>query len=84
MKYSNLAVNMSSVSPLLKEDGEPYKIAVLIPTINNALELDIVLERLSKQTYPDFCGVYVWEYFNCPPEQNHPEKWCETISKLIN
>ena len=45
---------MSEVSPLLKEDGDPYKIAILIPTINNADELDIVLERLSKQTYPDF------------------------------
>ncbi|MDP6870038.1 MAG: glycosyltransferase [Candidatus Poseidoniaceae archaeon] len=45
---------MSEVSPLLKEDGEPYKVAVLIPTINNADELDIVLERLSKQTYNEF------------------------------
>ena len=45
---------MADVKPLLKEDGEPYKVAVLIPTINNADELDIVLERLSKQTYPDF------------------------------
>ena len=43
-----------SVSPLLKEDGKAFKIAVLIPTINNAEELDIVLERLSKQTYSDF------------------------------
>ena len=43
-----------SVSPLLKEDGEAFKIAVLIPTINNADELDIVLERLSKQSYSDF------------------------------
>ena len=44
---------MADVKPLLKEDGTPYKVAVLIPTINNADELDIVLERLSKQTYPD-------------------------------
>ena len=43
-----------SVDPLLKDDGAPFKIAVLIPTINNADELDIVLERLSKQTYSDF------------------------------
>ena len=41
-------------SVLLKDDGQPYKAAVLIPTINNADELDIVLERLSKQTYPHF------------------------------
>ena len=42
------------VEPLLKEDGQAYKAAVLIPTINNAEELSIVLERLSKQTYPHF------------------------------
>ena len=42
------------VEPLLKEDGEAYKAAILIPTINNADELSIVLERLSKQTYPHF------------------------------
>ena len=38
---------MADVKPLLKEDGTPYKVAVLIPTINNADELDIVLERLT-------------------------------------
>ena len=42
------------IPQLLKEDGTPYSAAVLIPTINNADELDIVLERLSKQTYPHF------------------------------
>ena len=44
----------ASVEPLLKDGGQPFKAAVLIPTINNADELDIVLERLSKQTYPHF------------------------------
>ena len=39
-----------AVAPLNKPDGEPFKVAVLIPTINNADELGIVLERLSKQT----------------------------------
>ena len=43
-----------TVPVLLKDDGTPYKTAVLIPTINNADELDIVLERLGKQTYPHF------------------------------
>jgi glycosyltransferase involved in cell wall biosynthesis len=41
------------VEPVLKEDGTPYKVAILIPTINNADELDIVLDRLSQQSYPD-------------------------------
>ena len=44
----------ANVEPLLKDDGQPYTAAVLIPTINNADELEIVLERLSKQTYPHF------------------------------
>ena len=43
-----------TVPVLLKEDGTPYKTAVMIPTINNADELDIVLERLGKQTYASF------------------------------
>ena len=41
------------VDPVLKEDGTPYKVAILIPTINNADELAIVLDRLTQQTYPD-------------------------------
>jgi glycosyltransferase involved in cell wall biosynthesis len=40
------------VEQVLKEDGTPYKVAILIPTINNADELDIVLNRLTQQTYP--------------------------------
>ena len=54
MKVSGMARSMGDVSPLLKEDGTPFKIAVLIPTINNADELDIVLGRLAQQTYSDF------------------------------
>ena len=41
------------VEQVLKEDGTPYKVAILIPTINNADELDTVLNRLTQQTYPD-------------------------------
>ena len=41
------------VEPLLKDDGTPYKVAILIPTINNADELEIVLDRLAQQTYPN-------------------------------
>ena len=40
------------VEPVLKEDGTPFKVAILIPTINNADELAIVLDRLTQQTYP--------------------------------
>ena len=50
---------MADIAPLLKEDGEPFKVAVLIPTINNAVELEIVLERLSKQTYSDLSLIHI-------------------------
>jgi len=43
-----------TAEPVLGPDGLPYRVAVLIPTINNADELDGVLERLGRQTYPDF------------------------------
>ena len=39
---------MGEVEQVLKEDGTPYKVGILIPSINNADELDIVLERLTK------------------------------------
>ena len=40
------------VEPVLKEDGTPFKVAILIPTINNADELAIVLDRLTEHTGP--------------------------------
>ena len=43
-----------TAEPVVGPDGLPYRVAVLIPTINNADELDGVLERLGRQTYPDF------------------------------
>ena len=60
------------VEPLLKDDGQPYKAAVLIPTINNADELDIVLERLSKQTYPHFEII-----ISDSKSKDHTKKVCE-------
>ena len=50
---------MTVTEPLLGPDGTPVRVTVLIPTINNADELDIVLDRLGKQTYPHFDVVIV-------------------------
>ena len=50
---------MTMTEPLLGPDGTPVRVTVLIPTINNADELDIVLDRLGKQTYPHFDVVIV-------------------------
>ena len=37
-----------------------------------------------KNKYPDFCGVFNWEYFNSPPNPDeNPNLWCETIIKKV-
>ena len=64
------------------ENGyDPKKIVCgMISSISN---FDEALNQLKliKKTYPDFGGVFVWEYFNCPPDRTHPEKWSEMIEK---
>ena len=39
-RASRLSMGESETVPVLLKDGTPYKTAVLIPTINNADELD--------------------------------------------
>lgn len=46
---------MTATPPVQRgPDGQPLRTVVLIPTINNADQLDVVLEALSRQTYPHF------------------------------
>ena len=45
---------VGTAEPVLGPDGQPYRVAVLVPTINNADELDGVLARLMRQTYPSY------------------------------
>lgn len=49
-------------------------------TFGNALQ---ELRKI-KYKYNSFGGIFVWEYFNCPPgSPEHPEDWCEIIYKII-
>ena len=45
---------VGTAEQVLGPDGQPYRVAVLVPTINNADELDGVLARLMRQTYPAY------------------------------
>jgi hypothetical protein len=45
---------IGSAEPVVGPDGQPYSVAILVPTINNAEELDGVLGRLMRQTYPSY------------------------------
>lgn len=37
-----------------------------------------------KNVYNDFGGVFVWEYFNCPPDPKNHSKWSIKINSYIN
>jgi len=45
---------------------------------NNALK---ELKKI-KNKYPDFKGVYDWEYFNAPPNNNDPSEWSRLIKSI--
>ena len=34
-----------------------------------------------KDTYPDFSGIYDWEYLNAPPDNNDPSKWAQLMKQ---
>ena len=67
------------VEQVLKEDGTPYKVAILIPTINNADELDIVLNRLTQQTYQ---GIEI--VISDSKSKDHTKDVCEKYLSLIH
>ena len=35
-------------------------------------------------TYPTMCGVYDWEYFNAPPDDNDCSSWCKLMKRCHN
>ena len=47
---------------------------------NNLKELQKI-----KAKYPNFGGVFIWEYYNAPPDgEKDPSEWCIEISKILN
>ena len=33
--------------------------------------------------YPDFLGVFNWEYFDSPPDPQHPSKWSQLMYNAL-
>lgn len=48
-------------------------------TFENAL---VEVKRI-KEKYPNFGGVFNWEYFDSPPDKNHPEEWASEMYKVV-
>ena len=34
-----------------------------------------------KDKYPNFRGIYDWEYLNAPPDNNDPSKWAQLMKQ---
>ena len=48
---------------------------------------DTILKNISllKKKYPNFGGVFIWEYFNAPPgNEEHPEIWSEKMASILH
>ena len=43
-----------------------------------------VVKSLYYKYKGDFGGVYIWEYFNAPPDTQNQNKWAEDISNILN
>jgi len=37
-----------------------------------------------KQKYPNFGGVFNWEYFSSPPDPNIPSEWAVEMNNVIH
>jgi hypothetical protein len=44
--------------------------------------LEVVKKIYTK--YPDFSGVYDWEYIHAPPNKDDPSEWCRHMKKISN
>ncbi len=66
-------------------NGYPSEKAV-IGMENGSIDFNNVMNTVKeiKEKYPNFGGVYDWEYWNAPPGgKTHPEDWCFQISKIL-
>ena len=65
------------------ENGyEPNKIVFGMISSNanyNNFENSVQEIKKIKEIYPNFGGVYIWEYFNSPPDPKHPYLWSKII-----
>ena len=49
--------------------------------VREAANYDQALDEIKKikDKYPDFSGVFDWEYINAPPDKNDPSQWSRLI-----
>lgn len=65
------------------ENGYPANKIVMGMIFDQHLDDNLEEIKLIKKAYPDFGGVFNWEYFDAPPDPVHPNKWCELVYHFL-
>jgi hypothetical protein len=66
------------------ENGYPANKIVMGMIFDQDLDDNLEEIKKIKKAYPDFGGVFNWEYFDSPPDPEHPNKWCELVNHFLD
>lgn len=66
-------------------NGYPPKKIVMGMIYSQNLDIIVNQVKIIKEKYPDFLGVFIWEYFKAPPNAPaHPEHWGQLMKSIVN
>ena len=71
--------NIETYNQIIQNNYKPEQI--IIGMDSNMIDFTNALQEITKikQKYPNFCGVFVWEYCNAPPDKTDHSKWITNI-----
>lgn len=69
---------------IIKNGYDPKKVVFGMISSQDFDNVTCVVKNLFKKYKSDFGGVYVWEYFNAPPDTKNQNKWAEDIKTIFN
>jgi len=78
--------NFDSYEKAIENGYEPEEIVIgMLGTEYDENSFNDACNEIRKiySKYPNFGGVFLWEYCDAPTEKNNPEKWAEIISNAL-
>ena len=71
---------------IIANNYDPSKIVFGMLDQNIQYDFPFILQCIKqiKDKYPKFGGVFIWEYFDAPPDDKDPSQWAVQINDLIN
>ena len=71
---------------IIANDYDPSKIVfgMLDQSIKYEFPFILLTIKQIKDKYSKFGGVFIWEYFDAPPDENDPSQWAVEIYKIFN